>query len=312
MKESVFTSYRRWVWLVVPCVALLELGGALADGQWAPEPARWQDVVPVVRALKHDGDALVVAPHWAEPLARQVLGDRLWPIEDVARSSLRGAPRVVELSILGQSDAETRGWPIILRRQEGEFRFSIKKNPHYRPAHFEILEALVRGEGQVATGPRTQRQRCDFQRDVGVSTGGLHGHVAFPAERFVCGQREASFVGVTIIDDENYRPRRCVWAPPPSLGSLSLRFDDVPLGTVVDGSGGFSYFLTRGERDSGVRLEVFVDGRSIGTRRYRGPEGWQPFSFATARRAEARGRLELEVSALGANPAYFCFVAATR
>src|SRR5690606_31362216 len=86
---------RGWLWLLVPTLAIVELGAHLVFANRAPEPDAWHRIRAPIARLRQPEDALVVAPRWAEPLARHALGDRLWPIADAARPGFEGAARAL-------------------------------------------------------------------------------------------------------------------------------------------------------------------------------------------------------------------------
>src|SRR5688572_16699730 len=95
------------LWFIVPLVALAELGGQLWISARAVRPADWAAIAAPVRKLAAPGAALVVAPRWAEPLARHVLGDELWPLASLARMDERSVPRVIEVSLFDATDPST-------------------------------------------------------------------------------------------------------------------------------------------------------------------------------------------------------------
>ena len=82
----------RWLWLTLPALGLLELAAHLYFKERAPRQQDWAEVAPRVRELKGQADLVLVAPRWAEPLARQAFGDRVMPLKDVARASVSEVP----------------------------------------------------------------------------------------------------------------------------------------------------------------------------------------------------------------------------
>lgn len=301
------------LWLIVPLVALFELGGQLWTSARAPAPADWAAVAAPVRKLAAPGAALVVAPRWAEPLARHVLGDDLWPVADLGRMDQRSVPRVVEISLFGATDPATAPWPVEHQLNEGAFRLTSRKNPHYEPALFSLVDAVARAETRVFRRIDGVRSACSWKQNLAPRTGGLHGQVAFPSARYVCGSGFDEFVGVTLVDDEQFEPRRCVWIHAPRAGAQWVAREDVALGHGIEGYAGSSYFLMRDEIDAPVALEVFVDGRSVGKIEYRDPEGWSRFAFAKPASSGERGRVEFKLSVPGgARGRSLCVAAETR
>lgn len=284
------------LWFVVPLAALLELGGQLWISARAPEPADWAAIIAPVKQLAGPGTALVVAPRWAEPLARHVLGDELWPTTDLGHMDERGVPEVLEISLPGATDPAAADWPIERQLSQGAFRFTLRKNPDFEPALFSLVDAVTRAEARVFRRVDGRSAVCPSRQNLAARTGGLHGHVAFPSTRYLCGRGLDEFVGVTLIDDQQFDPRRCVWIHAPPGGEQWLSLDDVPLGRRLEGYAGSSYFLMREAIEAPLRLEVFMDGALVGKIEYRDSAGWSRFAFSGPKSAGQRGRLEFKVS----------------
>lgn len=300
------------LWFIVPVVALSELVAHLWISVRAPNPSEWAAIAGPVRRLATPGSALVVAPRWAEPLARHVLGDELWPIADLARPNDSGVRQVVEISLFGATDPATATWPVERQLSQGPFHFTSRKNPHYEPAQFSLVDAVRRAEANVFRRVDGARYPCTWRQNLAPSTGGLHGHVAFPRERYMCGRGQDEFVGVTLIDDDRYEPRQCVWVQAPREGEQWLSIDDAPFGRKLDLYAGSSYFLMRDGTSAPVTIEAFVDGSPAGKAVYHDPDGWSHFAFGTPKSAGQRGRLELKISSQQAGGRSVCLAAETR
>lgn len=303
--------HRGWLWFVVPLVAIAELLAARYFSRRTPTIEEWRAIAQPVARIRQPEDALVVSPTWAEPLARHTLGDRLWPLADVARPGFEGARRAIEISILGQHAAWLSGWPIVSELDQGAFHLSVHENPNYSAPLTNLLERVQRGDVAVFRMHEGTRYECHYKRNVQPSTGGLHGHVAFPRERFICGDSDVEFVGATVIDDEHYRARRCIWAHPVREGTLWLRFESVPLGATLRGHVGLSYFLMRGGKGTDVVMDVFVDGKQVGEVVHKDQLGWQPFRFSVTGGVGRSGRLEFKIHSQRFEARHFCFFAET-
>jgi len=302
------------LWFIVPVVALSELAAHLWISVRAPDPTEWAAIAGPVRRLATatPGTALVVAPSWAEPLARHVLRDELWPIADLARPNDSGVRQVVEISLLGAIHPATATWPVERQLSQGPFHFTSRKNPHYEPALFSLVDAIMRAEPTVFRRINATRYPCTWRQNLPPSTGGLHGHVAFPRERYLCGRSQDEFVGITLIDDERFEPRQCVWVQAPREGEQWLSIDNVPLGRKLDLHAGSSYFVTRDGTSAPITIEVLVDGSPTGKAHYRDPQGWVHFAFDTPKSAGQPGRLELKISSEQAGGRSVCLAAETR
>ncbi len=119
--------------------------------------------------------------------------------------------------------------------------------------------------------------------------------MAFPRERYACSGGPAYFVGVTIIDDQDYRPRRCIFAHPTVGGSLRLTFADVPLGKVIRGHAGLSYFLARDGLGTPVELSAFAGDRELGRHEHHDEWGWREFEFSTGDFAGTTQDVDFEI-----------------
>jgi hypothetical protein len=298
----------RFLWLLVPAFGLFELGAQAWVSNRAPDIDAWRAVAPAVTALKRPGEPLVVSPEWAEPVARHAFGDAVFPLAELARSDLSGHRRALELSLLGARSEEANGFRVVEERRSGPFTLRVLENPKPRTTVYRLLEHVRPGELDVAVVAGGTERPCAYTSTARVVTGGLHGEVTFPRERFVCGGRESAFVGITVIDDQRYRPRRCLWAQPPQEGVLRLRFAGVPRGRKLAGFAGLSYFLFRDGGRQPIRLSVKLGDDAFGSYLHRDEWGWHGFRLTGAGRDTATtAPLELTVQAEHADARDFCF-----
>jgi hypothetical protein len=298
-----------WPWLAVPLLGLLELGAHLALARRAPSVAEWEALRGEVAALRHADELVVVAPEWAEPLARHALGDALMPLEQVARPDAARFARAIEVSALGDRAEETAGWRVVDEITRGPFRLRRLENPAAPRVRCDFTERL--GPERVAVLDEHGGRACAWDPSAPRSTGGLHGPVATPAARFACPDGSARFVGVTVIEDETYRPRRCVSAEPPEHAPRRLRYREVPLGDSIQGYTGASWFLEREVTDAPVKLTVVVAGEVLGAVVVSDAR-WRPFSVPTGRHAGATADVEFVITSESGAPRPFCFHADTR
>jgi hypothetical protein len=292
-------------------LGLVELGAHFACARRAPPLDQWSAIAEPVRALHEPDDLIVVAPGWAEPMARQALGDELMPIADVARADLRRHGTALEISILGRHDPALAGWPEIDRSEQGPWLLRRLANPKPQQLTFDFVEHVAPERLEVTFGEA--RQPCAHRVGAPVRAGGLGGHPTFPRERFVCPGGSYFNVGVTVIADQDFRPRRCIWAHPPRRGALRLRFRDVPLGDVIAGHGGMYWMVERERKGAPVELEVSVEAESIGRIVHRDGDGWAAFELGLgshARRTAAE--IELSVRSADHRHRHFCFEAHSR
>lgn len=299
----------RYLWLLVPALGLLELVLHVVVSRRAPGIDAWRAVEAAVVARKRSGEPVVVAPEWAEPLARLALGDRVFPLAELARADDRTVPGVLEIAELGARSPAVRDWPVVSEQREGPFVLRVLKNPRALRSRYRFADHVRPGELGVALVREGVERPCEFKEHLVATAGGLHGQVAFPSERFQCPGGEQMFVGVTVIDDQDYRPRRCIWAHPPPAGTLRLRFFSVPLGSRLHGFAGLSYFLFRDGVGPPITLSASSAGQTFGAVAHRDESGWSGFELPTAALAGRTADIDFEIRAEGGYRRDFCFSA---
>ena len=284
----------------------------VTDSHRAPRVAEWQAVRAQVAQRKRPSDLLIVAPEWADPIARFAFGDQLMPIADEARADSSAYSRAIEVDALGASAAELDGWAVVEQHSAGRFQIRVRENPHPEEVLFSFLDNARPPSLSVTAGDAGQSERvCVYSQHARPSAGGLHGHLAFPRERFLCGGEEF-FVGITILDDEQYRPRRCLWAEPRGGESVRLSFANVPMGRKIYGYAGLSYFLFRDGAHEPTTITVHVDGQPVGSYEHHDERGWHHFEFDTERFAGQRAAVEFDVTSDDPSDRQLCFYADTR
>ena len=301
----------RWVALAVAVAGLLELGFHIHFAHSAPSAAEWSALKRVVAVQVAPGTLVLVAPDWAEPNARLALGSLLMPLEHIARPDESAFERALEISILGQSSPELRGWSLEGEREEGPFVLRRWQNPEPVPVLYDFLAQLGPAAASVRVLQGGSSEPCPYGTGK-VTNGDLGGHPTFPRRRFNCGGAEWSMVGVTVIEDQQYRPRRCIWAHPSSRGTLEVHFEAVPIGQAIRGHGGLPYLFEREWHGTPVELEVLVGGESIGTYRHADGEGWKSFELSTAARAGQTLPVDFRVRSRQVRDRQFCFQASVR
>jgi hypothetical protein len=116
-------------------------------------------------------------------------------------------------------------------------------------------------------------------------------------------------VGVTLIEDQHYLPRRCILVDPAETGDIALRFTSVPASDRLVGFVGFSYFLARDSDGIAVDLSVTDAEREIGRQRVVADGSWSRFELE---RSAPFGAVEVVVKRLASEPGDFCFALEAR
>ncbi len=168
--------------LLVPVLGLAELGAHFWFARRPPNEAQWKAAAPKLAGHRREGDLVVVAPQWAEPAARQVLGDALMPVRDVARPDETRYATAMEISIVGQRSKHTLGWRELERHDEGKFVVRRLENPGYQKILYDFVDH-VNGEEVTAALTGAQERSCGWSESAQPYSGGLGGPPAFPARR---------------------------------------------------------------------------------------------------------------------------------
>lgn len=304
-------SRLRLAWALLPFVGLVELGGQVWASHRAPRMDEYAVLAGPVRELEREGDVVVVAPRWAEPLVRRALGDELMPLADVARSDVTHYRRAIEISILGERSTEVSGFVERQAYDVGRFRVRVLENPKPEHVVYDFADH-VRPEGAKVFGTDPPVE-CSFSTRAEVLAGGLGGHPTFPAARFLCPGGEFFNVGPTVIADEKFLPRRCIWSHPFQHGQIVTRFTGVPLGDRIVGHTGMYWIIERNLAGAPIDLEVAVDGDVVGHVTHRDGDGWSRFEMPLGAHARAaRAEVEFRVSSSNYADRHFCFQADSR
>ncbi len=299
--------------LSVVGLGLIELALHFHFSRAAPDAEAWRALEPAVEKSCRPDTLIVVAPEWAEPNARFAFGDNLMPLAHVARADASRFEAALEISILGQHSPELAAWKLLSEERHGAFLLRRLSNPRVEPVRYDFVAQLSPPHATVSVSRQDASDDCRFVTNAKVENGDLHGHPTFPKHRFVCpGEGNWLFAGVTVIEDQHYRPRQCIWAHPAKKGALTLRFDAVPLGSKIRGYGALPYWLERDSKGSAVELSVKVGGETVGIFSHRDGEGWKPFEFDTTRFSGQTAAVTFEVRSKRTARREFCFQADVR
>lgn len=301
----------KWAFLLVPAAGVMELGAHFYFASRPPAFTDYASLEAPLRDKKRPGELIVTAPLWADPLVRGALGDGLLPMRDAARPDVTRYASALEISVLGERSDELTGFREEERFNVGKFVVRRMVNPSPAKVLYDFVDHAVPTDADVrGTAPELN---CTWNPRAAMEAGGFGGHPTWPSKRFECGQGTFFFVGETIIADQNYRPRRCLWAHPLAHGELVVRYHDVPLGDVIHGHGGLQWMLERDEAGAPVTLAVRVDGDEIGRFTHEDGQGWRGFEMPLGKHARAeKATVEMAITTPNYRDRHFCFEADTR
>jgi hypothetical protein len=299
----------RYSTLLLALLPLLGLGELGLHGYFAtraPDFDAYQKLAPELLRRKQPGIPVVVAPRWAEPLLRQA-APAAFPIAELTRPEDNGFSAFLEVSLHGARAPELAGYPIRDQKQVGPFTLLLRDNPHFEVPKFDFVTALDNGEVEVWSELAGERRPCAVAERARGSTGGLHGPAARQARRYECPG--ARVVGVTLIEDQHYRPRRCILVDPAKSGRVVLHFSSVPPSRRLVGFTGFSYFLSRDYPGRPAELSISEGQRELGRAGSEPREGWKRFELP---RPAPGGGVEVAVTRSADEPGDFCFALEAR
>ncbi len=300
---------RSWLVFLLPVLGLTELAFHFITANRAPTPRDWKHLRSAVAGEHEPGTLVLVSPPWAEPLARAAMGEKLMSVRHLARADETRFASAIEISLLGAHRSELSGWKLIRTWDSAPFTLHRWHNPHATSPRFDFVDELQPPRVSVATQMGGARAPCPWSESARPSSGGLGGPPSLPRSRFECSSHPLVSATVTIIDDEGYRPRRCVWAHPPQGGVLEITYRGVPLGTALRGHMGIPWLPARDGLGTPVKLETVVDGGVVATQRYDEREGWRAFDVDTSAWAGGTHDVVWRVSSERFEYRHFCFEA---
>jgi hypothetical protein len=284
---------------LLPVVGLLELASSRYFATRAPSLEQYRALGRELSRVKRPGVPVVVTPAWAEPLVRSA-APSAFPIGELTRADDRASRELLEVSLLGAA-SDVEGFKRGTTRTLGPFSLTPLENERPEPTFFDFVTAVDVGHVEAFLAHGRARAPCRAVEDARWETGGLHGHGAYPPRRLQCAADR--FVTVSVVEDAQYRPHRCILTRLPASGRLVLRFAGVPRASRLVAYGGFAYFLERDAVTPQVALTVNDERRSLGSRRFAGADGWARLDAG----GTEGGAVEVTVERVASSQSDFCF-----
>ncbi|MBI2898148.1 MAG: hypothetical protein HYY06_31640 [Deltaproteobacteria bacterium] len=288
-----------WWWLALPAVAVTEIALQRRIESNVPRTADWAAAASIVRQGHRDSDLVVVAPEWASQVARVHLGERLQPLEAVARADTSRFGRLWVVSIRGARSPEETRARLEKTWQRGLVTVRLLRLGEPAQVAFDFVLNLHRASVRVES--RSRERPCPWAPAPRGIGGG----------RFRCGPGW-NHVGVEILDDLDRRPHLAIWAHPVRDGRLVVEFADVPMGEILSGHMGLRYEAAKRLENGPVRLTVEIDGGAARSFTERDADSWRAFTVPTGELAGRRARVRFSVAAREPGMRHFYFAADTR
>jgi len=297
-------SLAAWVWVLIAGLAVFELVAHPLIRAAIPRDESWEAASAFVRARYQPTDRIVAAPSWADPIVRAHLGDLL-SLRMAAPSELVGIDRVWELSIRGASTRDES--PALEEDFDGvRVRMWPVSTDHVL---YDFVENVEHAEVEIVAGDRSKA--CPWLR-ASPSRAGLGRGPMTPEERFVCDPRRPwLWVGATVMQDLELRPRRCVWQHPAGTEPVRATFPDALLGERLVIRGGIDYNSERRRAHGPVTLRVWIDDRLVGELVHHDGDGWSGIDVDTSELGLERATVRFETTAKDPTARLFCWSAST-
>lgn len=295
----------KWSFVAVPLAGVLELGAHVVQVRSTVPDADWEAARDAVKEVLKPADLLSFAPSWSEPVGRHFFGDELATLARMAPADEGRFPRAVEVSIRGKHRPAFETWRLASSRQVGKVTIRVYENPSYAPATADLVEEVAAGRAQVSTA--RGGDPCRFVTDS-AQAGGLGFGPAVPRARYACA---GTFVGVSVLADLDYAPRRCIYMLTEPGRPTTLRFPALAFGRKLVGHHALSPHAEREGHGPPVQLLFLSEtGSVLGRAVHRDGESWKAFEFDTSALAGKRADLVVEVS----TPAQrqYCFEAVAQ
>lgn len=301
---------RRFAFLAIPILALLELGAHLVQTHTVVSDAQWLAARDAVRTLAKPEDLVVMAPYWTDPIGRELFKDEILSLAREARPDSTRFPRAVEVSIRGQHLAELAEWKVESKKKVGPVTLTVYDNPSYRPLKDDLVDHVAPGKMAVSVLGAGGPADCAFTHGR-VETGALGFGPALPADRFVCPQ--GGSLVATVMQPADYRPHRCLFTTPLGGGkTLRVRFENVVFGQTLHGHAGLDWDSTAHAEEQPVTLVWKLGDRTIGHVVTGNADGWKGFELDTRDLEGQTGEITAEVSSPSSRNRLYCFEADTR
>ena len=317
---------RRWrvpTWVraatlaLLPLAALVELGLGAWQRRHVPRASDWGAAASAALAARKPGEAIIIAPRWTAENGRMALAGFRTPLagapvgEDAdariaGRSDLDVFPRVLELSIRGKDDPQTKGWPLVEQRRFGDVALRILQNPRPERLVRDLADELDPSAKVSRVDPAGVAEPCRWEEGGVQKMPGLFGGPEVPPRRWVCSPWDAqwTFVAPTVMTDLDFVPRRCILMHPINDTTTTVELPPRPVGKHVVAYVGLHVFQERDLDKAPVGARVTVGGVRVAETLHRDGEGWKRFEGTTGALAGSAQPVKIESWAEGGVSAF--------
>ncbi|MDZ4698039.1 MAG: hypothetical protein SGI86_23100 [Deltaproteobacteria bacterium] len=271
-------------------LAIVESVNAITASLFAPSEKDWQAVASAVKAEFKEGDLVVAAPAWADPVMRLHMGDLLTPAI-AARLDDDRFGRVWQVAQRGARTPEVRG----TLAQSHRYGALTLERYDRKPAkvHFDFVAAWHR-----ARVVRREPGRGELDCPRGT-------------DRFACPNLGFNFVKPEILEI-GHSLRQALYAQPVGGATVVIEFGEPELGSELVVAAGLHHVWFRKAGDGDVVLRVFIGGHERLVQKSDNASGWQRSRIDTADLAGTHVPVRFEITSERPFARHFGFAAEAR
>ncbi len=295
-------KFIRSYWFIFLALAgTIELCAHYAQTRGAVTEAEWAAAREALEPMVEPSDLVLMAPAWADPLARKYFGEAIFNLDRIAFSDVSAFPRAIEISMRGQKRAELSAFKLRQEIKSGPFTLSVLENPSYEKrldqvlAHVGTANMHLMRLDNAAPGAPIQRieNDCPFVTRA-IQSGGLGFGAPHPAKHYECPK--GGLAGISILTDLDYNPRHCLLIfPPGGKSKIQIRLDAFHFGKKLHGSHGVYVHSERLLKFEPITLAISSNQAPLGKISHIDGEGWKGFQIETAALEGQTAELSLEI-----------------
>ncbi len=257
----------------------------------APTDADWRAAAAHVNAGFREGDLVVTAPDWADPVLRLHLGAHL-PAPIAGRIDHGRFARIWEISQRGADAPELQDARIADERRFGRLRVRLAE----RTAAALTYDFTARWADATVTREESGQPPVICERQ---------------SVQHQCPGIGYNFVRSAVLEIGN-QPRQALYAQPIANATVAVTYPNVPLGRELAVAGGLHNAWLRKVANGSVVLRALVDGSEVGRLESGNRSGWQVQRFDTSRWAGKTGTVRFEITSVNPFSRHFGWAAEAR
>lgn len=292
---------------VVPAIGIAELLAHFRQTHNVATDDDWRAAKDGVAKTIQQGDLLIFAPRWVEPVGRSWMQSDLATMDRMTFADTSRYKRALEVSVRGKHREELDGWKSTRTDHFGGIEVTTLENPAWSAVIDDPLD-LARMRVSWSQGGALERD-CSLEHTAPQTAGTYYPPgMPIPGSRFNCGN---ALVAITVLPALDYSARRCILAAPGQGMKIRVRFANVKIGKAIHGNHGLYAEAERNKTGAPVTIDLAVGGQAIGRAMHKDGDGWRYFELPTTSFAGQTADVTADISSSGGDRTY-CFEVTTR